>query len=192
MTVKDRIEKLKPYFVSFNVIADEDAAYILLRFPLESRWTIPDQTALKENYKVEIAARNEGYYFMTEMCNGTDCIFDAAEYVITFNKNVEERKSLLNDKIKELTNIFATETLDNLKKLSFVIPNKEEKTVKNNKKAEKAVVKRVIKQELPKSQPTGATETYHVEQIDTKIVATNKKQNNDNDLMSLAKGLTGE
>lgn len=186
MTVKERIESLKPYFYSFNVIASEDAAYVLLKFP--SKWTIPDQTAIKENYQTEIAVRQEGVYFMTEINNGTDCLFDAAEYVITFNKNVEERKSLLNEKIKELTTIFATETLDNLKKLTFTIPNTEKSSKKRGSKSIEKVTK-------PEEKIEGVKPVENLPKTE-KVEESVKKEpieedNNDNDVMSLAKSMLG-
>lgn len=170
MELKDRIEKIKPYLVTFNIIAGEGAAYAVVKFP--NRWTISDQQVLKETYKVEIATQPEGVYFISEIKNGTDCIFDAIEFVICLNKSVEERESLLKEKVTELTELFATESLDSLKKLKFVLPNKKKSSIKS------------LNQKKDENKPL-VTEEVDASQANVNDVTV--ENNNDNDLMSLAK-----
>ena len=118
MNLNDRIERTKPYFLQFQVLAEEDALYAVARFP--ENWTIPDKNALKSTYKVEYAPMNNGVCFVTELKNGAECVFDALDYVIKFNKCVEERKELLIAKVNELKDLFAKEDLEKLKRLTFV------------------------------------------------------------------------
>ena len=178
MDLTSRINNIQPYFVSFNVMAEESAAYAVVRFP--SHWTLPDTNALKTNFKIEIAAmQNNQLCFVTEIKNGSECLFDALDYVIDFNKKVEERKGLLDEKIKELGNLFATETLDRLKTLKFTFePQKKGAKKSSQKKTE----------QVAESQ---------AEQVEAEPSKTEEKQNpdensQDSSLMSLAKGLTGE
>lgn len=131
MNLNDRINNTKPYFILFNVSAEEDAIYAVAKFP--ESWTIPDRTALKSTYKVEIAPMNNGICFATETKNGPECVFDALDYVIKFNKRVEERIELLRAKVSELKELFAKEDLDKLKTLTFVF--EEPKKRRNTKKA---------------------------------------------------------
>ena len=131
MNLNERIESVKPYFVLFNISAEEDAIYAVVRFP--QTWTIPDRAALKKTYNVELASMNNGICFATETKNGAECVFDALDYVIKFNKCVEERKELLISKVNELKNLFATEDLEKLKTLTFVF--EKPKKAKQGKKA---------------------------------------------------------
>ena len=177
MDLKYRIDKIKPYFVSFNVVAEESAAYAIVRLP--KNWTIPDKAALKANFKVEIAPTQDGILFATEISNGPECIFDGLDYVIDFNKKVEERRGLLDEKIKELGNLFATETLDKLKTLKFVFEPQKKSAKKSAPKKQEVVV------EAPVEQAT-------VEEPKTDDNTHFEAENQDSSLMALAKGLTGE
>lgn len=134
--LSNRIEKIKPYFITFNISAEDDAAYVVVKLP--PQWSIPDTKALKENFKVEVAPMSNGICFASEIKNGTDCIFDAVDYIIDFNKRVEERRELLKQKAEELKNLFASETLDKLKTLTFVFESEQEEP-KKRKGAKKVV-----------------------------------------------------
>ena len=135
MSLNERIERVNPYFILFNISAEEDAIYVVAKFP--ENWTIPDRTALKSTYNVEIAPMNNGICFATEIKNGTDCVFDALDYVIKFNRCVEERVELLKAKIKELQTLFSKEDLEKLKTLTFVFD--EPKKRKSQKKVQEQV-----------------------------------------------------
>ena len=180
MDISERIEKIKQYFVSFNVIAEEAAAYSVVRLP--KSWKIPDKAALKENFKVEIAPIQEGVCFVTEIGNGSECIFDAIDYVIDFNKKVEERKGLFNDMIKELGDIFAREPLDKLKTLRFVF-EPQKKGGKKPKVKEIAVSspveEKTAQEEAKASEPVNEVSPAQEEQ--------KPEENNDNSLMAFAK-----
>ena len=183
MDLAYRIEHIKPYFISFNVVAEESAAYAVVRIP--KGWTIPDKTALKENFKVEIAPIQEGICFVTEITNGSDCIFDAIDYVVDFNKKVEERKGLFEEKIKELGDIFARETLESLKNLKFVIEMPK-------KSAKKAKPKDFSKPPEPiqvESEPKNE-ENEPIQEIPVTEGVTEAKATDDNSLMAFAKTIT--
>lgn len=177
MELNDRIEKVKPFFVSFNVVAEEAAAYAVVKFP--SEWTIPDQSAMKANFKVEIAPMQNGICFVTEIKNGAECIFDALDYVIDFNKKVQERKGLLLEKIKELQNLFATETLDRLKTLQF--------TFAPQKKSGK---KTVSKKQGTAVEPVASADSSNLEKKEAD--APPEEAQADNSLMSFAKNIASE
>ena len=130
MNLNQRIENTKPYFLQFNVLAEEDAIYAVAKFP--QGWQIPDKAALKNTYKVELAPMQNGMCFVTETKNGPDCVFDALEYVIKFNKCAEERKELLVAKINELKNLFVTEDIEKLKTLTFTFEKKKNKQGKKS------------------------------------------------------------
>ena len=160
MNINERIEKIRPYFVVFNISAEEDAAYVVVKFP--PSWSIPDTNALLETYKVQTAPMENGMCFATEIKNGAECVFDAIDYIVEFNKRIEERRGLLQEKLEEFKKLFATEPLDRLKTLKFVFD--EPKKKKSAKKSEKPV-------ETEKAEPKVETEP-------------------DNSLMSFAKNIT--
>lgn len=176
MSLQDRINNVKPYFISFKVEAQDSAAYAVVKFP--QSWTVPDTEKLKENFKVQIGNLNGGCLcFVTEMANSTDCIFDALDYVIDFNRKVEERKGLLLEKVNELKDLFATETLDRLKTLKFVFESP----------------KKQMKRTQPKKDTEVKTEQAEAPAVEEPKVEENavEPQEKDNSLMSLAKTITG-
>lgn len=184
MTIGDRINRLSPYFVSFNLVQEEGALYVLMKLP--STWTIPNENALLKNYKTQVASSPEGVYFLTEIDNGADVVFDCAEYVVDFNRNIEQRKTLLEAKIDELTRIFATESFEKLKTLTFTFAPEKKSATPNPKKDKK--VKKEKEEEKVEEEP-----------IEKKVEKAISPKNNekavnsdDNDLMALAKELTGD
>lgn len=168
MSLNERITKVKPYFVTFNVNGEEDAMYVVAKFP--QTWAIPDKSGLLENFKVQVAPMNNGICFVTESENGADCVFDALDYVIDFNKSVEERKALLMEKVNELKQLFSTETLEKLKTLTFIFEPQKKKGPKK-KKSENV--------EMDKNAPVNEEEH-------------NEEAVNDSALMSFAKKIAEE
>lgn len=196
MEINERIENLKPYFQSFNVIAEDDASYVLMRFP--GNWLMPDEKMLKEVYLVEIASRPEGIYFFTEIKNGMDKLFGCAEFVVQYNKNIEERKYLLKERMNELTKIFASEKLERLKTLRFEMDDIEEVEESEEEEEVAEEVKKPKEEKKGKKTPK-KTKEEEVEEILSKSITENAKESEpettddgDSGLMAFAKGLTGE
>jgi len=125
-SIDTRIKKIEPYVVQFNAVAKESAYYLILQFP--EKWTVPSLQVIKETYKVDCMAGNQpgSLIIGAEMADGYDCVFDAAEYIISFNKDIEERVVLLNKCISELKNIFGSRKLEELRSLRFTFGDKEE------------------------------------------------------------------
>ena len=173
MEITERITKIKDYFLKFNI--DEGAIILALKFPKE--WTIPDAKFLKEQYGVVTGAAQYGsIIFATELQSGFNKLFDAVEYTIIFNKEAQERLSLLNAKILELKKLFATEPLDSLKKLKFELGKKRKSSQgKNNVTAEPTVeeVKETVK---PKIQETEEETGDSLLSAAKEIIAENTSQ----------------
>lgn len=133
--INSRINELRNYFVSFNIA--EGTIYALVRFP--EKWTVPQYIA---ELKVKTAYDNQakGYYFFTELPNGTDTVFDGIEYVIVLNKTIAERSALLRQKANELTELFASEPIERLRMLKFTFDDeKPVRKPKNKPESEKSV-----------------------------------------------------
>lgn len=120
MDLKKRIESIGVYFSTFNV--NDGIIYILVNFP--SNWIIEGVVA---NEDVTIAPTNDGFYFYGNLEIGTDAIFDAIETVIAYNKEIEKKKLLLAEKIKELEALFIAEPVERLEKLTFIFDKKPKK-----------------------------------------------------------------
>ena len=63
MDITKRIDKIKDYFVKFNI--DEEAITVILKFP--SKWTIPDMDFLKKQYNTAAGATPYGVVYATEL-----------------------------------------------------------------------------------------------------------------------------
>lgn len=125
MNISDRIEKIKDYFLKFNV--DQGIITLALKFP--EKWTVPDSEFLKKQFGVASGPLQNGVIYCCEITEGFDKIFDAADYTISFNKEAQERMALFNAKAKELKELFMTESLDSLKTLNFVFDKKKKRNV---------------------------------------------------------------
>lgn len=178
MGINERIEKIKPYFVSFNVMASEGASYVLINLPL--KWQLPDTAQLKKIFKCEIVRKEEGVYIVTELENDTELLFNAADYIIDFNKNLEIRTQLLNEKIKELREIFATETIEKIKRLEFTFPGAPKGKNKGKTVEPKPTVEEIQEEEVEE------------ENVEQPIGAQAEENNEESSLFEMAKELTGE
>lgn len=177
MALQDRIEKIKQFFIGFNVDAQGGVSVLLVRFP--QTWTIPDQHNLAENFGIQIEARQEGIYFITELENGIDGLFDAVDYVIEYNQSIIEKSGLLKEKISELKDIFIHESIDKLKTLQFIF-GEQTTEKKGAKPGKKTAPKKEVKAEPVKETVEPVTEPETNEE---------SQENDDNDLMSMAKDL---
>ena len=178
MNLNERIANVKPYFLLFNISAEEDAIYAVAKFP--DNWTVPDRSALKSTYKVEIAPMNNGICFATETKNGAECVFDALDYVIKFNRSVEERIELLRAKITELKDIFSKEDIEKLKTLTFVFD--EPKKRKGSKKASQETVQSSEEQ----------VKEENVPQQETENIKKAEEPSDDSSLMAFAKNIVDD
>lgn len=114
--MQDRIEKIKDYFISFNIA--EGVAYIQIKLP--NKWDAPSSEVLEENFQTKTAKESNGtIYFFSEMDNGIMNVFDAVDFTVEYNKDLEEKSELFRVKIEELKNLFATKSLDELKTLNI-------------------------------------------------------------------------
>ena len=163
MDINGRIKKIKKYFISFSTSV-KDGANVVAITP-EDGWDVP-YFNVKQRYKVDCVLKDGVLFFLTEIDNDSDCLFDAAEYVIDYNAELEKRKKLYHDAVARLKEIFSSEPVSKLENLDFVF---------KKKKATKA----------EKSDADNVTETVEVE---------NKPETveEEGSLMSFAQKLTGE
>lgn len=143
MDVKERIEKVKPYFRGMQVenIEEQNIIYVIVQFP--PKWIIDDE--IPNKYGVSIAQGNNlgEFYFCVEMEKGFDVVFDAIESNITKMLTAQERAQLLKQKVTELQELFMDETIsiETLRTLEFSYKTPK---IRNKKMEKKDIVKEVI------------------------------------------------
>ena len=65
MDIKDRIEKIKPYFQSMNIASENNIIYVLVQF--HKGWACSDLTELNYGVKCVNAENPFSYYFFTNL-----------------------------------------------------------------------------------------------------------------------------
>ena len=79
------------------------------------------------NDAITCSASGDGddyFYYSANAALGTDAIFDALDETIEFNKDVERKADLFQEKYKELQRIFFDEPYERLKTLTFKMKSK--------------------------------------------------------------------
>ena len=179
MALKDRIEKIKPFFINFNVDSTEGASVLLVRLP--QGWQVPN--TVEKDFGVQTAVRQEGTYFVVELDKGTDVLFDAVDFVIEFNQSIIEKSELLKEKISELKEIFIKNPMEKLKTLEFTFPPQKKSGKKTTKQT---TAPTEIKIEAPTEETVEETVNNEPETENTEDSNINGPA--DNDLMEMAKG----
>lgn len=128
MEISKRIENIKEFFLKFNV-GDDGNAILVTKFP--KRWTLPDTHFLDTQFGVKAGVADFGAIFATSVDNGLEKLFDAVDYTISFNHEAQERIALLTEKVNELKQLFTTESLENLKNLTFTFSKKKKPAAKS-------------------------------------------------------------
>ena len=156
MALKDRIEKLKPYLLVYNVSMEDGVQYAVLRIP--KNWSVPVQE-IKNAYGVEVRNIEGGICFLAEIDKGSDVLFDSLEYAVDLNVRLLERAELLKEKVEELKNIFLTEkSIEKLKTIEFVFKPRKKGVAKAKAAVEKPQEEAnevVVKEEPKDSGDTG-------------------------------------
>lgn len=120
MDTTERIKKLGGMFKTMRV--EGDVIYVVVSFP--NNWFIVDD--LQEKYGVSVETTESGeYWFFGEMDGGFENIFDAIDYNVAQMTEMIERAQLLNEKVKELKELFVNKEnkLSMLKTLRFEFDN---------------------------------------------------------------------
>jgi len=182
MEVKERVERIKAYFVTLSVT--EEAICVVTHFPNE--WHMADTKLLRDRFKCEIADKDGCVFFMTELENGFDTAFDCVDFIINMNREIIEKQTLLKAKAKELSELFAKEPLDRLKTLYFAFDDSSLKKRGGKKAAKKETV-------VPVPEPVAETE----EVVPESTFPEEAEENNEPDeevssLLATAMKMTGE
>lgn len=180
--MNERIEKIKPYFRAFNI--SDGATCIAVHFP---KWQMPDNEILKRDFKTQLTYKDGNYFFLSEMENGPEVVFDAIDFVVMTNRELEKKQELLEKKAKELTDLFITEPLEKLETLQFVFGNNKRKT---------PIKTKISKASQKEEENTKDIENEITKNLDITKIEINEEVNDDNEscgsLMSLAMKMNEE
>lgn len=173
--MQKRIEKINQYFNDFKVC--DGLVFISVDF--SKKWQVPSNELLDEMFKVKYVNKNDGtgYYFFSPIENGMYNVFDAVDFTIEFNLNLEAKTMLLQEKIEELKKLFTELPIEILKTLEFKYSEKKPKnTRKNNKK------KNINSEEILKTEITDNTDC-------STTTVTADENNENNSLLDFAQDL---
>ena len=105
---------------------------IIIKVQYNNKWGVYPS----DDNKIKVAKSedtpNEWFYYGNFNDITVDDIFDLIENTIEMNLSAAAKLELLNSKFEELKNLFATESLERLSTLKFVLSNK--KSYRKNKK----------------------------------------------------------
>lgn len=164
--MQNRINRIKEYFVAFNIA--ENIAYVKVNFP--KKWDLTSGEILNDEFKCNAVEDKEhgGIYFFSDMENGITNLFDAIDFTIDFNKDMELKSQLFLEKMEEMKTLFSTLPLDELKTMEFAFKEKS-KTPKADKNKE-------VKNKRTKKGKNGATKKDA--NVETSVVEENEGLNN--------------
>ena len=127
--MQDRIIKIKEYFKGLEICD----GIVIIKTVFPTKWVIPSASLLDELFKVK-AVENKlenGYFYCCEIEVGVLPAFDAIDFTIEFNRNLEEKSELLKEKVNELKTLFAEKPIEVLRTIEFKFTEKKNKTRKN-------------------------------------------------------------
>lgn len=190
MDINERINNIGKYFSAFNV--QDGIVFLATSFP--DKWTLFDPSMISEEFNVQIKQSEGKTYFLCDISDGLEPIFNAADFIIEQNRVLEEKTTLLKEKVEELRSMFEQESLDRLKRLKFVLDDAP--SVSETKNAEEkndaiisvdvnSVLKNVSSKQKGKQKKTKDPDTQAQEEVQP--VKDPVKDNNDSSLMDFVK-----
>ena len=129
--LQSRINALSPYFKSMEITNGT----LIVRVQFEDKWGVyPSQDERVKVAKSE-EVHNEWFYYCDYEIVPINEVFDLIEETITMNRSAERKLEMLAERFEELKTLFATESLERLQTLKFVLD--DEKPIKVKKKTSK-------------------------------------------------------
>ncbi len=155
MDVNERIKNVGKYFAMFNV----HDGVVCLGIHLPDKWTLFDTQTICDEFAIQIKSKDSVTFFLCDINDGFEPVFDAVDFIIEQNKSLEEKTNLLKQKVEELRTLFEQESLEKLKTLEFVF-NKYEETAEDEMlvSGDEVALPVDIKQQLRKNSKKNETQ----------------------------------
>lgn len=127
MTMQDILIELSEY----NVTCQIQKGWFLIGVKFNDDWQVLEPV----NKQIEFCENNGMQYYGAPLENvSLDEVFQCIRETIDYNKDLEKRLILFQEKVKELREIFKNEDYNSLKTLEFKVKKPKEKNTKKNKK----------------------------------------------------------
>ena len=115
----ETIKSLKPYFFSLRDIDGK----LGLDIKIPTNWEYEKIIAEFKNIKIKIQDSNDKFNLISLLTistqEGYNDVISCTKVIMKINKEEEEKQKLFQQKINELKNLFANETLDKLKEINL-------------------------------------------------------------------------
>ena len=135
--LQNRINALSPYFKSMEITNGT----LIIRVIFEDKWGVYPSSDDRVKVAKSDEIPNEWFYYADYEIVPINEVFDLIEDTIQMNRSAERKLDMLSERFEELKTLFATESLERLETLRFVLDDITEKPKKkktsNKKKAPK-------------------------------------------------------
>lgn len=133
MSLQERIQKNESYFKGMEIVNNT----VIIKVLYGEKWgaypTADERIKVAKSEEIP----NEWFYYADYTYTIIDEIFDLIEETIDMNLSAIERLNLFNQKMEELKELFASESLAKLKTLSFHFEEEKQKRNKRKKNVKK-------------------------------------------------------
>lgn len=118
MSLQENLIEFSPYNIDFKT----QNGWFIISLEYNDEWSIIEP----ENSKIEYLKKDNRHYYGSSIDNSSiiDEVFELIRNTINYNKDIEKKLNLFQDKIKELQEIFAQEEYEDLLTLEFKIKKK--------------------------------------------------------------------
>jgi hypothetical protein len=117
--VFESIKSLRPHFHSLREV--QNNVSLDIRVPLN--WKYEDIAKPYRTITLKVQDKNDKFNLISFISQATqegyDVVFACADEIFKFNKEEEEKQKLFHKKVKELQELFKTESLDRLKEINL-------------------------------------------------------------------------
>jgi hypothetical protein len=118
--VFESIKSLRPHFHSLREV--QNNVSLDIKIPLN--WKYEDIAKPYRTITLKVQDKNDKFNLISFISQATqegyDVVFACADEIFKFNKEEEEKQKLFHQKVKELQELFKTETLDKLKEINLI------------------------------------------------------------------------
>lgn len=111
MALSDRVKKIDRFFQEMQVLNLDGKTVIYIRVSFPHGWVIADDIEEKYGVNVSPGKKSGEYFFIADISDGEETVFDAVEYNIAKMNEAIERATLLSEKTLELKRMFENEDI---------------------------------------------------------------------------------
>lgn len=170
MDLQGRIKDISEYFKGFEFVEN----LLIIKVQYKDKWDVFGKK--DESIKVTPDENIPNlYFYYGDSSLGYDDFFDLIEHTIQYNIEKEEKLHLLNEKIKELKDLFIQEDVETLRTLKFICEKGKKKAQTQKKRGRKPKVEKetVVEEKVNENvENTVVEEAQPVEEKETKETST--------------------